>query len=94
MVCVGGGIAINRLVGASACCVFGLVSGGGVGVALLVVGGAGVGVALVGALGIPPGRVGVVCACRAVLAVPGRLRCQGTGGRRPHGSPGGAVVRR
>ena len=31
MVCVGGGIAINRLVGASACCVFGLVSGGGAG---------------------------------------------------------------
>ena len=44
MVCVGGGIAVNRLVGASACCVFGLVSGGGgggggVGLALLVVGG-------------------------------------------------------
>ena len=29
MVCVGGGIAINRLVGASACCVNGLVPGGG-----------------------------------------------------------------
>ena len=42
MVCVGGGIHINRLVGAAACCVCGLVSergrgGGGVGVALLVV---------------------------------------------------------
>ena len=29
MVCVGGGIAINRLVGAAACCVCGLVLGGG-----------------------------------------------------------------
>ena len=29
MVCVGGGIDINRLVGAAACCVSGLVSGGG-----------------------------------------------------------------
>ena len=39
MVYVGGGIRINRLVGAAACCVCGLVSGGGgdgVGVALLV----------------------------------------------------------
>ena len=44
--CVGGGININRLVGAAVCCFCGLVSGGGrggegVGVALLVVGGAG-----------------------------------------------------
>ena len=31
MVCVGGGIAINRLVGAAAHCVCGLVSGGGAG---------------------------------------------------------------
>ena len=31
MVCVGGGIDINRLVGAAACCVCGLVSGGGAG---------------------------------------------------------------
>ena len=68
--------------------------GGGVGVALLVVGGAGVGVALSGGLGVPPGRVGVACARRAVLAVPGWLRCRGAGGRRPHGRPGGAVVRR
>ena len=48
MVPVGGGIDINRLVGAAVCCVCGLVSGGGrgggvVGVALLVVGGGGVG---------------------------------------------------
>ena len=45
MVCVGGGIDINPLVGAAVCCVCGLVSGGGggggVGVALLVPGGLG-----------------------------------------------------
>ena len=47
MVSVGWGITINRLVGAAACCVCGLMSrggrggGGGVGVALLVVGGGG-----------------------------------------------------
>ena len=51
MACVGGGIDVNWLVLAVACCVRGLVSGGeagggGVGVALLVVGGAGVGVVL------------------------------------------------
>ena len=68
--------------------------GGGVGVALLVVGGAGVGVALPGGLGVPVGRVGVACERRAVLAVPGWLRCRGVGGRRPHGRPGGAAVRR
>ena len=45
--------------------------GGGVGVALLVVGGAGVGIALVGSLGVPRGRLGVACACRTVLVVPG-----------------------
>ena len=49
MACVGGGMDVNWLVLAAACCVRGLVSGGGrggggVGVALLVVGGAGVGV--------------------------------------------------
>ena len=99
MVCVGGGIDINRLVGAAVCCVCGLVSGGGgvggagVGVALFVVGGAGVGVVLAGGLGVPVGRVGVACVRRAVLAVPGWLRCRGVGGRRPHGRPGGVVVR-
>ena len=46
MACVDGGIDVNWLVLAAACCVRGLVSGvgaggGGVGVALLVVGGAG-----------------------------------------------------
>ena len=99
MVCVGGGIDINRLVGAAVCCVCDLVSGGGrggvgVGVALLVVGGAGVGVVLPGRLGVPVGRVGVACVRRGVLAVPVWLRCRGVGGRRPHGRLGGAVVRR
>ena len=56
VVCVGGGIDINRLVGAAVRCVCGLVSGGGaggggVGVTLLVVGWAGLGVVLVGGLG-------------------------------------------
>ena len=73
--CVGGGIDINRLVGAAACCVCGLVPGGvggaGTGVASLVVGRAGVGVVLAGALGVPVGRVGVACVRCAVLAVPG-----------------------
>ena len=68
MACVGGGIDVNWLVLAAACCVRGLVSGGGaggvgVGVALLVVGGAGVGVVLAGGLGVPVGRVGVPCVC-------------------------------
>ena len=49
--------------------------GDGVGAALLVVGGAGVGAVLDGSRGVLPGRVGVACACRAVLAVPGWLRC-------------------
>ena len=98
MVCVGGGIDINRLVGAAPGCVCGLFSGGGgagggVGVALLVVGGAGVGVVLARGLGIPVGRVGVAWVRSAVLAVPGWLQCRGVGLRRPHGCPGGAVVR-
>ena len=51
--CVGGGINVNRLVLAAACCVCGLASGGGrggggVGVALLVVGRAGLGVVYLG----------------------------------------------
>ena len=100
MVCVGGGIDINLLVLAAACCVCGLVpgggggggGGGGVGVALLVAG-AGVGVVLAGGLGVPVGRVGVACVRRVVLAAPGWLWCRGVGGRRPHGRPGGAVVR-
>ena len=98
MACVGGGIDIDWLVLAAACCVRGLVSGGGaggggVGVALLVVGGAGVGVVLAGGLGVPVGRVGVACVRRVALAVPDWLWCRGVGGRRPHGRPGGAVVR-
>ena len=97
MACVGGGIDVNWLVLAAACCVRGLVSGGlgggGGGVALLVVGGLGVGVVLAGGLGIPVGRVGFACVRRAVLAVLGWLWCRGVGGRRPHGRPGGAVVR-
>ena len=98
MACVGGGIDINWLVLAAVCFVRGQVSGGGAGgggvrVALLVVGGAGVGVVLAGGLGALLGRVGVACVRRAVLAVPGWLWCRGVGGRRPHGRPGGAVVR-
>ena len=101
MVCVGGGIDINQLVGAAACCVCGLVlgggggggGGGGVGVPLLVLGGPGMGVVLAGGLGVPVGRVGVACLRRAILAVPGWLRCRGVGGRWPHGRPVGAAVR-
>ena len=99
MACVGGGIDVNWPVLAAACCIRGLVSGGGggggggVGVALLVVGGAGTGVVLAGGLGVPAGRVGVACVRRAVLAVLDWLWCRGVGGRRPHGRPGGAVVR-
>ena len=93
MACVGGGIDVNWLVLAAACCVRGLVSGGGVEVVLLVVGGAGVGVVLAGGLGVPVGRVGVACVRRAVLAVLDWLWCRGVGGRRPHGRPGGDVVR-
>ena len=94
MACVGGGIDINWLVLAAVCCVRGLVSGGGVvGVALFLVGGAGVGFVLAGGLGPLVGRVGVAYVRRAVLAVPGWFWCSGVGGRRPHGRPGGAVVR-
>ena len=82
--CVGGGIHVNWLVLAAACCVRGLVSGGGRG-------GGGVGVA--GGLGVPVGRPGVACVRRAALAVLDWLWCRGVGGRRPHGRPGGAVVR-
>ena len=64
MVCVGGGIAINPLVGPSAWCVCGLVSGGGrggggLGVALLVVGGGGVGCCA----GWESGRPAGLCGC-------------------------------
>ena len=99
MACVGGGIDVNWLVLAAACCVRGLVSGGGgaggvaFGMALLVGGGAGVGVVLAGGLGVPVGRVGVACVRRAVLPVLDWLWCRGVGGRWPHGRPGGAVVR-
>ena len=98
MAFVGEGIGVNWLVLAAACCVRGLVSGGGagrggVGVALLVVGGAGVGVVLAGGLGVPVGRAGVACLRRAALAVLDWLWCRGVGGRRPHERPGGAVVR-
>ena len=98
MACVGGGIDVNWLVLAAACCVRGLVSGGGaegggVGVALLVVGGAGVGVVLAEGLGVPVGRVGVACVRRAALAVLDWLWCRGMGEKRPHERPGWAVVR-
>ena len=76
MACVGGGIDIDWLVLAAACCVRGLVSGGGRG-------------GLVwgwrcGGPGVPVGRVGVACVRRVVLAVPDWLWCRGVGGRRPH----------
>ena len=98
MACVGGGIDVNWLVLAAACCVRGLVSeegrgGAAVGVALLVAGAVGPGVVLAGGLGVPVGGVGVACVRRAVLAVLDWLWCRGVGGRRPHGRPGGAVVR-
>ena len=98
MACVGRGIDVDWLVLAAACCVRGLVSGGGavgggVGVALLVVGGAGVGVVLAWGLGVPVGRVGVACVRRAALAVLDWLWCHRVGGRRPHERPAGAVVR-
>ena len=99
MGCVGGGWWWWGSVAISAWCVCGLVSGGGagwggVGAALLVVGGAGVVAVLDGNVGVLLGRVGVAFAFRAVLAVPGWLRCRGTGGRWLPGHPGGAVVRR
>ena len=81
MACVGGGIDVDWLVLAAACCV------------LLVLGGAGVGVALAGGLGFPVGRVGVACVRRVALAVLDWFWCRGVGGRRPHERPGGAVVR-
>ena len=56
-------------------------------------GGAGVGVVLAGGLGVPVGRVGVVCVRRVAFAVLDWLWCRGAGGRRPHEPPGGAVVR-
>ena len=68
--------------------------GDGVGAALLVVWGTGVGVVLDGSLGVPQGSMGVVTACRAVLVVPGWLRCPGTGRRLLPGHPGGAVAHR
>ena len=99
MACVGGGIDVNWLVLAAACCVPGLVSGGG-GRGGMVwgwhcwwVGGAGVGVVLAGGVGVPVGCVGVACVRRAVLVVLDWLWCGGVGGRRLHGRPGGAVVR-
>ena len=98
MACVGGGIDVDWLVLAAACCVRGLVSGGGRGGVVWGWrcwwwGGAGVGVVLAGGLGVPVGRVGVACVRRVALAVLDWLWCRGVGGRRPHERPGGAVVR-
>ena len=99
LACVGGGINVNWLVLAAACCVRGLVSGGGGGGGGVWgwrcwwTGGAGVSVMLDGGLGVSVGRVGVACVRRAVPAVLGWFWCRGVGGRRPHGRPGGAVVR-
>ena len=92
----GGGIAINRLPEAAACCVCGLVSGGAAGACGggTAGGGGGGGVALAGGRGVPVGVVGVACARRAVLAVPGWLWCRDVRQRRWDGRPGGAVVRR
>ena len=90
----------RRQLAGAGCCVLrprpglgGGAGGSGVGVALLVVGGAGVAVVLAGGLGVPVGRVGVACVRRAVRAVLDWLWCRVVGGRRPHGRPGGAVVR-
>ena len=98
MACVGGGIDVNWLVLAAACCVRGLVSGGGRGGGVWGWrcwwwGGRVGGGVLAGGLGVPVGRVGVACVRRAALAVLDWLWCRGVGGRRPHGRPGGAVVR-
>ena len=68
-------------------------AGGGVGVALLGMGGVGVGVVMAGGLGALIGRVGVACVRRAIFAVPGWMWRRGVGRGRPHGHPGGAVVR-
>ena len=64
MVGVGGGLRVLRQSPGPG----GGAGGDGVGVALLVTGGAGLGTVLGGSLGVPPGRVGVACACCAVLA--------------------------
>ena len=95
MVCVGGGWGLRGLVGVSARCVCGLVPGGRgncVGVALQVVWGQGNGAALEGSLGVLLGCVGVACACRAILALPGWPRCRGKAGRWLLLNPGWTVV--
>ena len=88
MVCVGGGIAINRLVGASAWCVCGLVSGAGaggdgVGVTLLELGGRGW---VLCWLGVWASRQAVwllgVCAVRSLWSLAGcSAEVRGGGGR-------------
>ena len=73
VVCVGGGWGWRELVGVFALCLSGLLPGGGrggwCGGGTAGGGGAGVGAVLDGSLDVLPGRVGVSCACRAVLAV-------------------------
>ena len=90
VVCVGGGWGWRAFMGVSAWCVCGLVSGGGwCGGGNAGWGeGAGMGAVLDRSLGVSQGRLGVACACRAVLAVPGWLRCRSTGGRWLPGHPG------
>ena len=94
------GLGIAGVDGVSAWCVSGLVSAGGARGMLwgqhcwLLGGGAGGGAVLDGSLGSLQGRVGAVCACRAVVKVPGWLRCRGTGRELLPGHPDGAVVRK
>ena len=87
---LGGGLCVVRLWPGPG----GGAEGDVVGVALLVAGGAGMGAVLDRSLGVLLGRVGVACACRAVLADPGLPRWRGMAGRWLPGHPGRPVVRR
>ena len=97
MACVGGGIDVDWLVLAAACCVRGLVSGGGRGGVVRGWrcwwwGGRGWVLCWLGVWA-SLWVVGVACVRRVALAVLDWLWCRGVGGRRPHERPGGAVVR-
>ena len=98
MACVGGGIDVNWLVLAAACCVRGLVSGGGWGGVVWGWhcwwwGGRGWVLCWLGVLAsLWVVWVLRVCAVRSLQFLAGSW-CRSVGGRRPHGRPGGAVVR-